>query len=226
MLSSTEARRHDSALVPHEDTYDAFFKEFVGDDGAALSPSNARETQETTTSFGDEVCQRNRPASAATTRGAAAIAACDDTSAVTDGAKRADPSSTRCSLSLSYSCVRKITNTTYLRRIHLSKEDAIGLFPEIQENMEYTFSRRHRDTSAPFKLSTSFSIQDREGRRWPISLECVRTAGQRHTRISKGWSALCSANRFSVGRCLRFARWEHKSSSSPKDALITVSLVK
>lgn len=124
-----------------------------------------------------------------------------------------------------YSSVRKITNTTYLRRMHLSKEDAVNFFPEVKSSVEFVFMTKmaRHEYSAPFKKGTLVRINDIEGRRWPIVLECLRTAGQRHVRFNKGWAKMCIANGLSVGKCVRLARWKHGSSSS--DALVTLSVV-
>ena len=124
-----------------------------------------------------------------------------------------------------HSSVRKITNATNLRRMHISREDAVGLFPEVAHSVESVFKTKmtRREYSAPWKNGTLVCIYDVEGRRWPVMLECLRTAGQRHIRFNKGWAEMCSANGLSLGKCVRLDRW--KQGSSSRDALVTVSVV-
>ena len=115
-----------------------------------------------------------------------------------------------------HSSVRKLTNSTYLRRMHLSKKDALGLFPEVNCSLEFIFRTNvtRRESSTPMKKGLLVYIHDIKGRRWPVVVECLRTAGQRHVRFNKGWAEVCSANRISVGMCVRLARWKEESSSS------------
>lgn len=129
---------------------------------------------------------------------------------------------------VSYSAVLRLTNTTYLRRIHLSRKDAVGLFPEVQRNMQSVFTKETKPRALlnNFKLGTSITIQDVKGRRWPVVLECLRTAGQRHIRFNNGWAEMCSTNGLSVGKCVRLDRWEQTSSSSPQETLVTLSIMK
>ena len=124
---------------------------------------------------------------------------------------------------LSYSTVRKVSSTTSLRRMHLSRDDAAAFFPESKETMEFIFATdMTRCVSPPqFKIEISVSLYDGEGRRWPVVLECLRSAGQRHVRLNKGWAEVCSANGISVGKRIRLALWEQASS----DALVTVTIV-
>ena len=124
-----------------------------------------------------------------------------------------------------HSYVRKITNATYLRRMHLSREDAVGLFPEVKGSVEFVSMNKmtRREYSTPLKNGTLVCINDINGKRWPVVLECLRTAGQRHIRFNKGWAKMCSANGLSIGKCVRLARWKHGSSSG--DTLVTFSVV-
>lgn len=107
----------------------------------------------------------------------------------------------------SYSTVCKLSNTTYLRRINLRKDDAVRLFPDIYETLESAFAKRQNDAPCDFfKKSAKVFIQDSVGRRWPVVLECSRTSGQRHIRLSSGWEDLCRANELCVGKRLRLQR--------------------
>lgn len=127
---------------------------------------------------------------------------------------------------LAHVSFRTLTNATYLRRMHLSKEDAIGLFPKMRESIEHVFptDMKRRASLGSMKIPTTVFIQDDKGRRWPIVLECLRTAGQRHIRINQGWAAVCSANSLSVGKCVRFERWE-EASQAVKEAVVTVTML-
>ena len=125
-----------------------------------------------------------------------------------------------------HSSVRKITNATYLRRMHLSRDDAAGLFPEFESILNIVFTMKgtsRREYSPPIKKGTCVYIQDVEERRWPVVLECLRTAGQRHVRFNKGWAEMCSANGVSIGKCFRLARWKQGPSSS-QSAIVTLSI--
>ena len=126
---------------------------------------------------------------------------------------------------LAHSSVRALSNTTYLRRMHLSREDAIALFPEIRKTIEYAFKAGLKRHASPgrFKIGIDISLQDEQGRRWPVALEVLHTAGQRHVRFNKGWAQMSIANGFAVGKCIRLARWDQASPS--KEALVTVSAV-
>lgn len=123
-----------------------------------------------------------------------------------------------------YSSTRKLTNTTYLRRLNLSRDVAASLFPEVQRTMEVAFTSgaKRLDASENLKRSTSVSIQDPEGRRWPVVLECLFTAGQRHVRLTRGWHDICSSNGVSVGETIRFDRWEKQGKQ--EEVLVTVSI--
>ena len=126
-----------------------------------------------------------------------------------------------------HSSVRKITNPTYLRRMNLSRDDATGLFPEFESILNSVFmkSMSRREYLPPTKKGACVYIHDAEGRRWPVALECLRTAGQRHVRFNKGWAEMCSANGVSLGKCFRLARWRQESSSS-HSAIVTFSIEK
>jgi len=126
---------------------------------------------------------------------------------------------------LSYSSVCKLSSTTYLRRMHLSRKDAIAFFPESKETIEFIFATdmTRCASSEQFKVEISVSLQDGEGRRWPVVLECLRSAGQRHLRLNKGWSEMCRVNGICVGKRIRLARWEQTSSSN--DPFVTVSIM-
>jgi len=121
-----------------------------------------------------------------------------------------------------HSSVRKLTNSTYLRRMHLSKQDALGLFPEVKCSLEFIFRANvtRRESSTPLKKGTLVYIYDTKGRRWPVVVECLRTAGQRHVRFNKGWAEMCSANRLSIGSSVRLARW--KQGLSPSHVTLTL----
>jgi len=125
---------------------------------------------------------------------------------------------------LSYSTVRKVSSPTYCRRMHLSRGDAAAFFPESKEMMEVIFATDMTRCASPeqLKVEISVSLHDGEGRRWPVVLECLRSAGQRHVRLNKGWAEVCSANGISVGMRIRLALWKRASS----DALVTVTICK
>ena len=125
-----------------------------------------------------------------------------------------------------YSSVRKLTNATYLRKMHLSSEDALGLFPEVTSTLDFVYRNKmtRHESWKPVKKGIYVHIHDIEGRRWPVLLECVRTAGQRHVHFNKGWAELCSANGLFIGKSAQLARWKEGVSPSHV-ALVTLSIV-
>ena len=54
---------------------------------------------------------------------------------------------------------------------------------------------------------TKIRFLDGAGREWPITYERLRSAGQKHTRLSAGWRELCAANALAVGDTVRFSRY-------------------
>lgn len=126
---------------------------------------------------------------------------------------------------LSYSPVRKLSSTSCLRRMHLSRSDAAAFFPEGKETIEFIFATDTRRCVTPelFKFELAVSLQDGQGRRWPVVLECLRSAGQRHVRLNKEWAEVCRATGLSVGTSIPLVRLEQASSS--RDALVTELLV-
>ena len=55
-------------------------------------------------------------------------------------------------------------------------------------------------------------VLDEQDREWLITYESLCSAGQRHTRFSAGWAALCKANDFKVGEAIVFSRWGKRDS--------------
>ena len=108
----------------------------------------------------------------------------------------------------------------------MSKNDAVGLFPASRQTIEHFFSTeaKRRDTLGTIKISTTLFVQDNKRRRWPIVLECLRTAGQRHVRLNKGWAAMCIANDLSVGKRVLFERWE-LGSNKQGDSVVTLTVL-
>ena len=125
---------------------------------------------------------------------------------------------------ISYTSVRRLSSMTYMRKMHLSKKDAVNLFPELQSSIEALFriGEKQRDKLGPFKMSVPVSLHDDEGRQWPVVLEGQLTAGQRHVRLINGWAKMCSVKGFSVGKRIRLDRWEQRTSS--RGSFVTVSI--
>jgi len=144
--------------------------------------------------------------------------------ALTSNSNSGIPRNDGAKVAISQSAFRGITNTTYLRKMPLSRDDAVRLFPEFKSSVDYVFSSsvNKHGSSGNFQVETSVSIQDAEGRCWSVALECLRTAAQRHIRLNRGWSEVCRANGLSVGKRFRLERWVKLSS---KDAVVTLSTV-
>ena len=80
------------------------------------------------------------------------------------------------------------------RRMQPSEKEAVNLFPEVQSN--HLQDRREAvDKPGYFKMSVPVSVQDDEGRQWPVVLECLLTADQRHVRLVKGWTDMYQRQR-------------------------------
>ena len=130
---------------------------------------------------------------------------------------------------ISHTSVRRLSNATYLRRLNLSREDALHLFPRAWKTLDPASAKESRQIDSSSrkvcKRICTLGIQCPEGKQWHVILECLFTSGQRHVRLTKGWDEMCSANGVSVGNILRFDRWEQASPASSQEAIVTVSIV-
>lgn len=123
---------------------------------------------------------------------------------------------------------RELSSSTYLNRVHVVAEMAREILPDIPENEEVFGSggadgspaaaaaaaaqrKKHRGPTCREPNGTLFRTKirflDAEGREWPITYERLRSAGQRHTRLSAGWHELCQANGMVVGDVVSFTRY-------------------
>jgi B3 DNA binding domain len=123
------------------------------------------------------------------------------------------PSSTRHSLKPRKNCKRAqsrdqscapvrrvITNTTYLRRLYLSPEQAFCLMPSIKSSfIPVTLSRRVRALRKQKVATCNIKLVSSDGRKWTTVFECfVSTNGQLHCHFVAGWSLFCQANSVAV----------------------------
>lgn len=127
---------------------------------------------------------------------------------------------------------RTLTSSTYLHRVHVNVAMSKNLFPDYGsdgrgetspdvEGVPKSSSSQTctKDTSSTtnmihtcYKPNTVIfrrrvRVLDEREREWTITYESLCSAGQRHTRLSAGWAALCKANEFKVGETIVFARW-------------------
>lgn len=89
---------------------------------------------------------------------------------------------------------RCITNATYLRRLHLSPQQAAWLVPDLSTQLLHVASlrRRHRTRANFTGLRQDVTLVDADGRPWSATLECSPTCGgQLHCRLVSGWSHFC-----------------------------------
>ena len=123
---------------------------------------------------------------------------------------------------------RTLSNTTYLRRLHIKFQDAQRLFfgsaisPSLFQN-ETGAMRYLPDKTI---LRTEVLLLDARGKIWMMQYECVLRHGQRHSRIKGGWNRMCQCNNLTVGDKIRFQRLVpcegpvavlvHKVLSNPK----------
>jgi hypothetical protein len=114
---------------------------------------------------------------------------------------------------IAHSVRRKVTNKTYLRRLHFSVADAVSLFPAVGNSVRlvHTMTRGKRSSSKVFKfrLTHEVSLHDASEREWRATFECVSTGGQVHCRVAHGWSQFCQANNIHVGSGIRVQRLEN-----------------
>lgn len=125
---------------------------------------------------------------------------------------------------------RELSSSTYLNRVHVVAEMAREILPDIPENEEIfeddssggggahavgspsnNQRKRHRGPTCREPNGTLFRTKirflDAQGREWPITYERLRSAGQKHTRLSAGWRELCQANGLGVGDVACFTRY-------------------
>lgn len=95
---------------------------------------------------------------------------------------------------------RTISNDTYLRRVYLSPEQALCLFPGLQPFSATATMARQVRASLRSKVTTQdVVLVTRDGRRWSSVFECVvSTNGQLHCRLVNGWSQFCKDNGVAV----------------------------
>ncbi|KAK9841440.1 hypothetical protein WJX74_005905 [Apatococcus lobatus] len=110
---------------------------------------------------------------------------------------------------------RKITCPTYCNRLHVTQTMALQLLPRVSDaqmkgDMSGSRSTTSRTTGqqqyqALFKFK--LSLTDEMGIQWPVQYEGFVSSGQRHYRLTAGWTALVKQKQISVGDSVVLERW-------------------
>ncbi|KAK2079562.1 hypothetical protein QBZ16_001957 [Prototheca wickerhamii] len=102
---------------------------------------------------------------------------------------------------------RPITNGTYINRLHVTQQMAQLLFPQ----PEFCTSRGAAREDGPANFNSLFkhrlTIVDEAGEAWPVQYEGFMSSGQRHFRLTSGWSGLMRVQNVAVGDTLVLERW-------------------
>jgi len=122
---------------------------------------------------------------------------------------------------------RVLSSSTYLHRVHVNAAMSTSLLPDYGGHTSgRSPPREDKETRKPIPSGGAptcrkpntvifrrrMRVLDNEDREWLISYESLCSAGQRHTRFSAGWAALCKANDFRVGDTIVFSRWGKRDS--------------
>jgi len=125
---------------------------------------------------------------------------------------------------------RVLSSSTYLHRVHVNAVMSTNLLPDFGGHTSGSGRsppRNHQETRKPTPSGGAPTCRkpntvifrrrvrmlDEQDREWLITYESLCSAGQRHTRCSAGWAALCKANDFRVGDTIVFSRWGKRDSN-------------
>ncbi|KAK9861865.1 hypothetical protein WJX84_012148 [Apatococcus fuscideae] len=110
---------------------------------------------------------------------------------------------------------RKITCPTYCNRLHVTQTMALQLLPRVSEaqmkgdvSMQRCASGRNpgqQQYQALFKFK--LRLTDELGNQWPVQYEGFVSSGQRHYRLTAGWTALIKHKKITVGDSIILERW-------------------
>lgn len=146
---------------------------------------------------------------------------------------RSNPSSSSLVLlASSPSTHRSLTSSSNLHRMHVNTAMSHNLLPDYggvgrdrtscdaervpTSNSTQTGTKDTDSTSTIISASyrpnavlfrRKIRVLDEREREWSITYESLCSSGQRHTRLSAGWAALCKANGFKIGDTIEFSRW-------------------
>ncbi|KAL6773956.1 hypothetical protein ACKKBG_A23215 [Auxenochlorella protothecoides x Auxenochlorella symbiontica] len=105
---------------------------------------------------------------------------------------------------------RPITNGTYINRLHVTQQMAQLLFPQPEEARERGRAPG-REGDAPANFNSLFKhrlvIVDEADEAWPVQYEGFMSSGQRHFRLTSGWSGLMRVQNVTIGDTLALERW-------------------
>ena len=112
---------------------------------------------------------------------------------------------------------RKITNRTYLRKMHVPvamdkllqvccackgcvEESApCGIKKLFAQSVQEPLFLSARYKKNHLEQNCVLYVKDDEERLWPVTYEVRVSSGQRHRRFTNGWAALCRGNGFGAG---------------------------
>lgn len=100
---------------------------------------------------------------------------------------------------------RHITNGTYLNRVHVTQLMCALLFPR-PPNPPASHKAAIGNTFVSI-FKHQLTIIDEKDRAWPVQYEGFVSSGQRHYRLTSGWSSLMRSQDACIGDTLVLERW-------------------
>lgn len=116
---------------------------------------------------------------------------------------------------------RQISSSTDLRFLHIPREMADNLIPDV---MAYQVARPGRkkaqfclDGSGRPVFAARLSLVDDDGRAWPVMFRTYVTGKQYHRRLTAGWGSFASHHSLTAGDAVHFWR---RAEDECEDALV------
>ena len=104
---------------------------------------------------------------------------------------------------------RPLSNETYLRRLHLSPEQAISLLPCLASSvLPVATSTEVRAKTKYYDVRLEISLVNSSGQQWRAVCECVLSSKKKqlHCRLGEGWAQFCRDNGAAVHDVARMER--------------------
>lgn len=114
---------------------------------------------------------------------------------------------------------RPLSNDTYLRRLHLSPEQAISLLPCLAPTVLPLATSTERRARLNFRgVNVRFKLVNESGRQWNAVCECVLSSDKKqlHCRFGGGWRQFCGDN----GVCVHSTVILERIKSNPRHVLV------
>ena len=95
---------------------------------------------------------------------------------------------------------RYLSNVTYLRRLHLTSQQAVVIIPELVCQASLAASPKRSFKTSPPKTRTDIILANAAGQLWRATCESVTTpTGRISCRLLGGWAQFCRDNGVEVG---------------------------